>query len=417
MAKTRTSGIILNKDGTRIINKIYKGESIYRRLGKVSQEEAEQRLKQEIAMQDSAKQRGRDYRPVFADGAGRYLTESKAKRSAELLAWHVSLLLPFIGTLQLDHIHDATLEQFKESRRLDGVSPTTINRTLEVVRTILNRAARAWRDEDGMPWLRMASPLITMEKENPVPPYPLSWEDQDVLFKELPSHLQIMALFDVNTGLRDENVCGLRWDWEIPVPEIGRSVFLISHGDYKTDVDHVAILNDAAWSIIEQQRASRKIRLAKSGITDYKPDPDEETEFDFVFPYDGHRVDTMNNSAWQKARIRAAMAMYKAAGNEIPKELLKDGQRGTIITDELKKFMSEAMPGFANVRIHDLRHTYSSRLRLAGVSQEDRNALMGHKSASIPEHYASADIGRLIKLSNLVLDRQGTRTLLRLVNG
>jgi hypothetical protein len=51
------------------------------------------------------------------------------------------------------------------------------------------------------------------------------------------------------------------------------------------------------------------------------------------------------------------------------------------------------------------------------VPQEDRNALMGHKSASIPEHYASADIGRLIELSNKVLDRQGTRTLLRVVNG
>jgi integrase len=417
MAKTRTSGIILNKDGSRDIDKKYKGERIFVRLGKASQEEAEQRLKQEIAQRDATKQRGRDHQPVFADGAARYLIESKAKRSADLLAWHVSLLLPFIGTLQLDHIHDVTLEPFKEARRIDGVSPTTINRTLEVVRTILNRAARAWRDDDGMPWLRIAPPLLTMEKENPDPPYPLSWEEQDILFKELPVHLQIMALFDVNTGLRDENVVGLRWKWEIPVPEVGRSVFLIPDDDYKTDVCHVEILNDAAWSIIERQRADRDLRLAKAGITDYKPDPDKDTEFDFVFPYDGHRVGTMNNSAWQKARIRASMKIYEAAGNTIPEELLKDGQRGTIITDDLKKFMSTAMPGLANVRIHDLRHTYSSRLRLAGVSQEDRNALMGHKSASIPEHYASADIGRLIKLSNLVLDRQGTRTLLRLVNG
>ena len=157
--------------------------------------------------------------------------------------------------------------------------------------------------------------------------------------------------------------------------------------------------------------------MQKAGITDYKPIQGDDSEFDFVFTYVGHRVGTMNNSAWQKARVRAAMHVYEESGKTIPNELLIEGQRGTRITDELKKFMSEAMPGFANVRIHDLRHTYSSRLRLAGVSQEDRNALMGHKSASIPEHYASADIGRLIKLSNMVLDRQGTRTLLRLVNG
>ena len=69
------------------------------------------------------------------------------------------------------------------------------------------------------------------------------------------------------------------------------------------------------------------------------------------------------------------------------------------------------------VRVHDLRHTYASRLRLAGVSQEDRAALLGHGARSMPEHYAAGDIGRLITLANQVLDRQGTRTLLRVVNG
>jgi len=36
-----------------------------------------------------------------------------------------------------------------------------------------------------------------------------------------------MALFAVNTGLRESNVCGLQWRWEVLVPEIGRSVFVI----------------------------------------------------------------------------------------------------------------------------------------------------------------------------------------------
>lgn len=417
MATTRTRGISLEKDGTRTLNKVHKGERIFLRLGKVSQEEAEQRLADEIRTRSSKQLRRASARYVFADGAARYLIESKEKRSAEVLAWHIQLLLPFVGLMDIGHIHDATLEEFKESRYGDGVSPTTINRSLEVVRTILNRAARAWRDDNGQPWLKTAPPLITMEQENRRQPYPLSWDEQDVLFPELPTHLQIMSLFDVNTGLRDENVCGLRWKWETYIPEVGRSVFIIPAADYKTGVGHVAILNDAAWRIVEAQRVSRERRLKEAGITDYTPVPGADTEFDFVFPYDGHRVGTMNNSAWDKARIRAAMKMYTSSGKTIPEELLKDGQCGTLLTDDLKKFVAIAMPGFHNVRIHDLRHTYASRLRLAGVPQEDRNALMGHKSASIPEHYASADIGRLIKLSNLALDRQGTRTLLRVVNG
>ena len=32
-------------------------------------------------------------------------------------------------------------------------------------------------------------------------------------------------------------------------------------------------------------------------------------------------------------------------------------------------------------------------------------------------HYASADVGRLLKLANLVLCRQETRTVLRVTNG
>jgi hypothetical protein len=39
-------------------------------------------------------------------------------------------------------------------------------------------------------------------------------------------------------------------DGERPVPEAGRSVFIIPPADYKTAVGHVVILNDAAWRII-----------------------------------------------------------------------------------------------------------------------------------------------------------------------
>ena len=64
-----------------------------------------------------------------------------------------------------------------------------------------------------------------------------------------------MALFAVNTGLRDSNVCGLQWTWEVAVPELGRSVFVIPPEAFKTKRPHVVILNDVAWSIIEAQRS------------------------------------------------------------------------------------------------------------------------------------------------------------------
>jgi hypothetical protein len=46
------------------------------------------------------------------------------------------------------------------------------------------------------------------------------------LFQELPDHLAKMALFKVNTGTREQEVCGLKWSYEVKVPELDTSVFL-----------------------------------------------------------------------------------------------------------------------------------------------------------------------------------------------
>ena len=141
-------------------------------------------------------------------------------RSLEAMRIHVRLLVEHIGHLEPHQVHDTTLAPFISKRIGAGVSATTINRSLEVARTILHRAARSYRDENGRPWLEALPPLITMLPECPRSPYPITWEEQDRLFPKLPGHLARMALFAVNTGLRDSNVCGLQWTWEVFVPEI-----------------------------------------------------------------------------------------------------------------------------------------------------------------------------------------------------
>ena len=82
-------------------------------------------------------------------------------------AWHVDLVDPWIGELSLQQVHDGTLEAFKTHRlKEDGVSPTTLKRTLEIVRKILNASARSYRDDNGQIWLETA-PLLTMPVLNP----------------------------------------------------------------------------------------------------------------------------------------------------------------------------------------------------------------------------------------------------------
>lgn len=358
MAKTRTPGITVLADGRLFIDKRHLGVRIGLRVGAITQEQAEERLRVEMGRIEYEQERKAHARPTFSDCAARYVAQSRSKRSIELIRWHVQLLARYIGNLEPRQVHDATLEPFIQDRLIQGASATTINRTLEVVRTILNRAARSYRDADGRPWLDAIPPLISMLAEDEARlPYPLSWEEQDRLFRRLPAHLARMALFGINTGLRQSNLCGLQWTWEVPVPEIARSVFVIPAEAFKTKRPHVVILNDVAWSIIKAQRGLHPI---------------------WVFPFRGKRIDRMNNNGWQQARYEAGLPM---------------------------------------VRVHDLRHSFGARLRAAGVSAEDREALLGHASHSMAAHYASPDVGRLLAQANLIVDRSGTRTLLRIAEG
>ena len=52
-----------------------------------------------------------------------------------------------------------------------------------------------------------------------------------------------------------------------------------------------------------------------------------------------------------------------------------------------------------------------------GVTAEDREVLLGHANHSMAGYYANADVGRLLGQANLVLNRQETRTVLRVANG
>ena len=54
-----------------------------------------------------------------------------------------------------------------------------------------------------------------------------------------------------------------------------------------------------------------------------------------------------------------------------------------------------------HARVHT-RHTFGRRLRAAGVSFEDRQDLLGHKSGRIITHYSAAELGNLIAAADRV---------------
>jgi integrase len=66
--------------------------------------------------------------------------------------------------------------------------------------------------------------------------------------------------------------------------------------------------------------------------------------------------------------------------------------------------------GLPEVRVHDLKHTYGRRLRAAGVSFEDRQDLLGHKSGRITTHYSAAELHNLIEAANRVSEENSRKS-------
>ena len=65
-----------------------------------------------------------------------------------------------------------------------------------------------------------------------------------------------------------------------------------------------------------------------------------------------------------------------------------------------------ASEGFRRVRVHDLKHTFGRRLRSAGVSFEDRQDLLGHRSGRITTHYSAAELTNLIAAAEKVCEQK-----------
>lgn len=306
-------------------------------------------------------------RITFEEAATHYIQLYADKPSLEDEIRHITGLLPYIGRLYLDQIYDATLQPYVDARKTTvykvgntvriGVKSKTINLALATVRHILNLAARSWRNDDGTTWLT-AAPLITMlEGGDEDEPKQLTWREQREHLQKLPDHLARMALFDLQCGARDSVICGLRWAWEVKIPELGVSVFNVPREAVKgRKRSRLIVCNSVAQSIVESVRGRHP---------------------DYVFVYSQIRkagrepayrpIETMNNTAWQKWRDACGLT------------------------------------GFSP---HDLRHTVGMRLREAGVNEETRADILWHSRKSMPQHYAVAQIVEIKEALEKITDER-----------
>jgi integrase len=218
-------------------------------------------------------------RRTWQEAVERWLTETQHKASHMDDVRHLRWAHTHLYGRYLDEITRDVIDQVTAARLRDGVTNATVNRLLQVLRAILNRAARDWE------WL-VKAPAVRLLRE---PKRRVRWLTHDEaarLLSELPPHLAEMARFSLATGLREANVTGLSWTQV----DLERRVAWIHADQSKNQKPLPVPLNADAVLVLRRQVGQHPT---------------------WVFTFQGHPVRKANNHAWRKALVRAGITDFR----------------------------------------------------------------------------------------------------------
>jgi len=255
------------------------GRRVQQTAGTLNKQEAQELHDQLKAAAWRVKNLGDKPRHTWQEAVIRWLSESSHKKSIETDKFKLRWLDKHLNKINLDEITKAKIDEIKAAKKSDGVSNSTVNRTLELLRSILNRARQEWEWIDSTPNVRMLPEQSTRIRW-------LTHEESDRLITELPEHLKAMARFTLATGLRESNVTGLQWSQL----DMQRRCAWI-HADQAKGKKAIAVpLNEDALTVIRQQIGKHDTH---------------------VFTYEGNPVTRANNHAWRKALVRASIINFR----------------------------------------------------------------------------------------------------------
>lgn len=246
-------------------------------------EEYHDRLKAQIWEQ---KRLGVKARRTWQEAVVRYLSEKSHKVTLETDKSHLRWLDPHLAGKYLDEINRDMIAEITIARqkpyeiprkkgppRKITPQPSTINRTLEIIRAILRLARDDWE------WITVC-PNIPMKKE---PTKRVAWitrEQAEALLGQLAPHQQSMMRFALETGLRRRNVTHLEWN--------------------QVDLD-----KRLAWIHPDQAKAEKAIGVPLSNEAVLILRGQQGKDPLWVFPYQGKPITQTATKTW-RAALKAA---------------------------------------------------------------------------------------------------------------
>lgn len=220
----------------------------------------------------------------------------------------------------------AKIAEYRTHLLRTGIKPNSANRILNIFRAILNAAFKA----GGL----AREPLVESFASNDARERFLSAEEEKRLLKACPSYLRNLVTFYLDTGARHDEGIKLTWS-RVRLVDGGRSS--VTFTDTKNGKTRTVPLPDRSAALLK--RLCPKDTKKQPRVFLWTP-PGEKKK---AVPFDDPK------KAWETARTAAKL----------------DG-----------------------LRIHDLRHTYASKLIKRRVPLYEVSKLMGHSSIRMTERYA-----------------------------
>ena len=292
---------------------------------------------------------------LFDEAAKDWLDYAKLnKRTWRHDAAHMRRLAQSFGGKPIDALTPQDVERLKADLKAEGWTDATVNRYLALVKSTLNLALRNGKIERSP-----AKPVKLFQENNSRVRY-LTEEEEGRLFEALPEELMPLIAVALHTGLRKGELLHLKWedvDFHSGTLTIARS----KHGETRR-VPMNSLVREVLTSLRREQ-----IQAAKASM-----EGEREILSAYVFCTPGGSFWHNLNRKWYPALRRAA----------------------------LKDF-----------RFHDLRHTFCSRLAMAGADLLTIKELAGHKTLSMTLRYSHLSPSHQRQaVERLVGDRTGTRT-------
>ncbi|TAM09370.1 MAG: site-specific integrase [Nevskiaceae bacterium] len=217
-------------------------------------------------------------RHFWEEAVLRHLAESGHKATLETDKYHLRWMQPHLEGMSLDDISREVIDKLFQAGLSEGVSNATVNRRLELLRSILRKAVHDWEWMDRMPKMHfLKEPLGRIRW--------LRKEEAVRLLEELPEHLRAMARFSLATGLRQGNVKRLRW----AQVDLGKHRAWIQAHEAKGRRAIPVPLNTEAMDVLLRQQGQHPV---------------------YVFSYKGKPIEQVGTKAWRGALDRAGIADF-----------------------------------------------------------------------------------------------------------